>query len=88
MARKIYYDYTSQVEPFGLDECYLDVTGSTHLFGSGEDIAMEIKERIKKEIGITVSVGVSFVRFCKLGSDMKKLIHNCGISEDHFRDKV
>lgn len=71
-VRKIYYDYTNQVEPFGLDECWLDVTGSTHLFGSGETIAYTIKERIKRELGITVSVGVSFTKtFAKLGSDMK-----------------
>lgn len=39
MAREIYEEYTDQVEAFGLDECWLDVTGSTHLFGSGVDIA-------------------------------------------------
>ena len=73
LARKIYYDYTNQVEPFGLDECFLDVTGSTHLFGSGEEIANEIRQRMKEELGITVSVGVSFCKiFAKLGSDMKK----------------
>lgn len=89
MSRKIYYDYTNQVEPFGLDECYLDVTGSTHLFGSGEDIAMEIKERVKKEMGITVSVGVSFCKiFAKLGSDMKKPDAITVIDEENFRDKV
>ena len=72
-ARKIYYDYTNQVEPFGLDECWLDVTGSVHLFGSGETIAHTIRKRIKKELGITVSIGVSFTKtFAKLGSDMKK----------------
>lgn len=49
-ARKIYYDYTNQVEPFGLDECWLDVTGSTHLFGSGETIAHTIRKRIKRDI--------------------------------------
>ena len=43
LARKLYYEYTNQVEPFGLDECFLDVTGSTHLFGSGEEIANEIR---------------------------------------------
>lgn len=89
MARKIYYDYTNQVEPFGLDECFLDVTGSSHLFGSGEDIAMTIKERIKREMGITVSVGVSFCKiFAKLGSDMKKPDAVSLISEENFKDLV
>lgn len=72
-ARRIYEDFTDQVEPFGLDECWLDVTGSTKLFGSGEAIAQTIRKRVKSELDITVSVGVSFGRiFSKLGSDMKK----------------
>ena len=72
-ARAIYYDYTNQVEPFGLDECWLDVTGSQHLFGTGEEIAHTIRKRIKREMEITVSVGVSFTKtFAKLGSDLKK----------------
>ncbi len=73
LARNIYCQYTDLVESFGLDECWLDVTGSERLFGSGEKIAYEIKERIKKELGITVSIGVSFNKvFAKLGSDLKK----------------
>lgn len=89
LARKLYYEYTNQVEPFGLDECFLDVTGSTHLFGSGEEIANEIRERMKKELGITVSVGVSFCKiFAKLGSDMKKPDAVTMINEENFRDKV
>ena len=72
-AREIYGYYTDQVEAFGLDECWLDVSGSTMLFGSGEKIANEIRERIKFELGLTVSIGVSFNKiFAKLGSDMKK----------------
>lgn len=89
MARAIYYEYTNQVEPFGLDECYLDVTGSIHLFGSGEEIAEEIRKRMKEEIGISVSVGVSFCKiFAKLGSDMKKPDATTVISEENFREKV
>ena len=72
-AKKIYMEYTDLVEPFGLDECWLDVTGSQLLFGTGEEIAYEIKERIKRELGITVSIGVSFNKvYAKLGSDLKK----------------
>ncbi len=69
----IYKEYTEFVEPFGIDESWLDVTGVYHLFGDGEKIANEIRERISKEIGVTVSVGVSFTKsFAKLGSDYKK----------------
>lgn len=72
-AREIYEEYTDQVEPFGLDECFLDVTASTRLFGSGEEIAHQIRNRIRRELGVTVSVGVSFCKvFAKLGSDLKK----------------
>lgn len=70
---KIFYDYTDLVEPFGIDESWLDVTGSKKLFGSGREIADSIRNRIEKELGITVSVGVSFNKvFAKLGSDLKK----------------
>ena len=88
-ARDIYYDYTNQVEPYGIDECWLDVSGSTHLFGKGKDIAEEIRMRIKKELGITVSIGVSFNKiFAKLGSDMKKPDAVTEIPKEDFRDKV
>lgn len=71
LARLIYYDYTNQVEPFGLDEAWIDVTASLPLFGgSAMLIANEISERIKSELGLTVSVGVSWNKvFAKLGSD-------------------
>ena len=73
LAQKIYYDYTDRVEPFGLDECWLDVYGSQRLFGDGEEIAQAIRQRVKAELGLTVSVGVSFNKvFAKLGSDYKK----------------
>lgn len=72
-ARELYYRYTDRVESFGLDECWLDVTGSRRLFGSGEEIAHRIREQVKEELGLTVSVGVSFNKiFAKLGSDYKK----------------
>lgn len=72
-AQELYSRYTDQIESFGIDECWLDVTGSVGLFGSGEMIATEIRERMKQELGITVSVGVSFNKiFAKLGSDLKK----------------
>lgn len=88
-ARKIYSRYTDLVEPFGIDECWLDVTGSTLLFGSGEQIADSIRREIKKELGITVSVGVSFNKiFAKLGSDMKKPDAVTVISRETFKEKI
>lgn len=73
LAREIYERYTDQVEPFGMDECWLDVTGSTRLFGSGQDMADRIRREVREELGLTISVGVSFNKvFAKLGSDMKK----------------
>lgn len=72
-VRAIYEEYTDQVEPFGIDECWLDVTGSQRLFGSGEAIAHKIRKKVKARWGLTISVGVSFNKvFAKLGSDMKK----------------
>lgn len=69
----IYKEYTPLVESFGLDECWLDLTGTEKLFGDGETVANIIKERIKNEVGLTVSIGVSFTKiFAKLGSDIKK----------------
>lgn len=88
-AREIYSRYTDLIEPFGIDECWLDVTGSTLLFGSGEQIAERIRKEIKRELGITVSVGVSFNKiFAKLGSDMKKPDAITVISRENFKQKV
>lgn len=84
MTREIYSDYTDRVEPFGLDECWLDVSGE-----SGADIAQKIRKRIKSELGITVSVGASFNKvFAKLGSDYKKPDAVTVISRDNFKDIV
>lgn len=89
MAREIYYSYTNQVESFGLDEAWLDVTGSVKLFGSVENIAEEIRQRMKDELGITVSIGVSFNKvFAKLGSDMKKPDAITYIPYENYKAKV
>lgn len=88
-ARGIYEEYTDMVEAFGIDECWLDVTGSGFLFGSGESIAREINRRMKKELGLTVSVGVSFNKcFSKLGSDLNKPDGISVISKNNFRNIV
>ncbi len=72
-AKAIYCEYTDRVESFGLDECWLDVYGSERLFGDGEQIAQTLRKRIREELGLTVSIGVSFNKiFAKLGSDYKK----------------
>lgn len=72
-VREVFNDYTDQVESFGLDEAWLDITGSLGLFGNPVKIAKEISVRIKRELGITVSIGVSFNKItAKLGSDYKK----------------
>lgn len=89
LAREIYYRYTDLVEPFGMDECWLDVTDSQMLFGSGFDIAQKIRHEMKTELGLTVSVGVSFNKvFAKLGSDMKKPDAVTEIKIDDFKNKV
>lgn len=88
-AQEIYLRYTDMIEPFGIDECWLDVTGSTMLFGSGEEIANRIRNEIKNELGITISVGVSFNKvFAKLGSDMKKPDATTVITRENFKQKV
>lgn len=89
LAQEIYNEYTDQIEPFGLDECWLDVSGSTGLFGDGKKIADTIRRRVKDELGITASVGVSYNKiFAKLGSDMKKPDATTVIPPDGFRTKV
>ena len=88
-VRKIYEEYTNLVEPFGIDECWLDVTGSERLFGDGEKIAHIIRERVKKEVGVTISVGVSFNKiFAKLGSDLRKPDAVTVIPFSGFRDMI
>lgn len=87
LCREIYSEYTDKVENFGLDEAWLDVTGSNVLFGSGEEIAHEIRKRIKRELGITVSIGVSFNKiFAKLGSDYKKPDAVTVISKENYKE--
>ena len=82
----IYRRYTDQVEPFGMDECWLDVTYSP---GDPMEIAEEIRQAVKDELGLTVSIGVSFNKvFAKLGSDYKKPDAITQISKEHFKEIV
>ena len=82
----IYCRYTDLVEPFGIDECWLDVSGTTHLFGSGEEIADELRNVVKAETGLTISVGVSFNKiFAKMGSDYRKPDATTIINRENFK---
>ncbi|MEG1558244.1 MAG: DNA polymerase IV [Oscillospiraceae bacterium] len=83
----IYEQYTDRVEPFSIDESWLDVTGSEHLFGDGKTIADELRRRVREELGLTISVGVSFNKiFAKLGSDYKKPDATTVISKDNYKE--
>lgn len=86
----IYGQYTDLVEPFGIDESWLDVTGSLHLFGDdARQLADDIRARLRQEVGLTISVGVSFNKvFAKLGSDYKKPDATTVISRENWRDIV
>lgn len=86
-AQSIYREYTDRVEPFGIDECWLDVTGSEPLFGDGEEIASRLRERFKEELDITISVGISDNKiFAKLGSDYKKPDAQTRIDRSNYKE--
>lgn len=88
LANGIYARYTDKIEPFGIDESWLDVTES-RLIGTGMEIAEMIRADIKRELGITVSIGVSFNKvFAKLGSDYKKPDAITEISRENYREIV
>ena len=86
MAKKIYLDYSSRVEPFGLDEAWLDITSRENQKDKGEKTAQEIRKRIREELGITVSIGVSYNKiFAKLGSDYRKPDAVTLITKENYR---
>jgi len=86
----IYEQYTDLVEPFGIDESWLDVTNTLHLFGGdAKALADTLRERVKRELGLTLSVGVSFNKvFAKLGSDYRKPDATTVISKENWREIV
>ncbi len=89
IVNDIYLRYTDLVEPFGIDESWLDVTGSAHLFGTPREIADELRRVVKSETGLTISVGVSFTKaFAKLGSDYKKPDATTVITRENYKDIV
>lgn len=87
-VRDIYARYTDLIEPFGIDECWLDVTHSK-IFGDGERIAERIRREVREELGLTVSVGVSFNKvFAKLASDLKKPDAVTVVGREEVRGKI
>lgn len=86
LINEIYYKFTDMVEPFSIDESWLDVTGSLKLFGNGVEIADKIREEVKKELGLTLSAGVSYNKiFAKMGSDYKKPDATTVISRNNYK---
>ncbi len=89
LVRSIYLDYSNQVECMGMDECWIDISGSDMTVEKGTAVAHEIRERVKYETGLTISVGVSFNKiFAKLGSDMKKPDAVTVIPREKFKEIV
>lgn len=87
-VRDIYGRFTDHIEPFGIDECWLDVTKSG-VFGSGYEIAEQIRRAVREELGLSVSVGVSFNKvFAKLASDLKKPDAVSVVDRSNFREKI
>ena len=86
----IYQEYTDLVEAFGIDESWLDVTGTLHLFGGDSRVlADHLRARIRDELGLTISVGVSFNKvFAKLGSDYKKPDATTVITRENYQEIV
>ncbi len=85
----IYARYTDMVEPFGIDESWLDVTGSRRLFGGGQAIADALRRTVREETGLTISVGVSFNKiFAKLGSDYRKPDATTVITRENYKQVV
>lgn len=89
LAHEIYARYTDKIEPMGLDEVWCDLTGSIKAFGSAEKICNEIKEAFKEELGVTVSIGISFNKiFAKLGSDIANRDDIYAITRENFKNTV
>ena len=90
LVRSIYLRYSPEVEAFGIDESWIELTGSSLLkHATPVEIANEIRETVKREVGLTVSIGVSFNKiFAKLGSDMKKPDAVTEITKESFREQI
>jgi DNA polymerase-4 len=85
----MYSEYTDKVEPFGLDECWLDMTGIVSDYDEAEEVALEIRNRVKEEFKLTCSVGISFNKvFAKLGSDYKKPDATTVFTDRNWQEKI
>ncbi len=86
---EIYARYTDVIEECSIDECSLDMTTSTKLFGCGREIAEKIRREVKEELGLTVSIGVSFNKvFAKLASELKKPDAVTEITRENYKEVV
>lgn len=89
LVKEIYAEYTNKIESFGLDEAWLDLSESEALFGSANNIARIIQKRVYKELGLTISIGLSFNKiFAKLGSDLIKPMGFVEITEANYQEIV
>ena len=89
LMREVYSEYTDRVEPFGLDEAWLDLSSTERDIPGGARLADALRRRIREELGITVSIGVSFNKvFAKLGSDMKKPDATTALSQENYRQRA
>ena len=88
-VREIYTDYSDKIEAFGIDENWIDLTGCIYDFKQGEKLVHEIRERVKKELGLSVSIGLSYNKiFAKLGSDMNKPDACTTITREDYKELV
>ena len=87
--REMYSEYTDRVEPFGLDECWLDMTGIVSGYEEAEEVALEIRNRVREEFKLTCSIGISFNKvFAKLGSDYKKPDATTVFTDENWQEKI
>ena len=88
LVNEIYERFTDLVEPFSIDESWLDVTGSIHLFHTdGQGLADLVRKTVREELGLTISVGVSFNKiFAKMGSDYKKPDATTLITRENYQE--
>lgn len=88
-VKKLYSEYSDRIESFGLDEAWIDCSESVALFGSGEEIAEQIRKRVKEEFDLTISIGVSFNKiYAKLGSDYQKPDAITSFTRDNYKEKI
>jgi len=89
LARSIYLRYANDIEPFGMDESWIALNGCGSVGKGGLEVAEEIRQTIKNELGLTVSIGISFSKIiAKLGSDMNKPDGVTVLDEDNWKEKV